>query len=47
MVCATGIVEARRLPQDDQTLAVRDTVAGERFSVLEFHKLLDWSPTDL
>ena len=46
MASATGILEAYRLPQPELTLAVRDTAAGERSSLLEFHKLLDWSQRD-
>lgn len=47
MASATGILESYRLPQDEQTLAARYTAVGERPSPLEFHKFLDWSPSEV
>jgi anaerobic selenocysteine-containing dehydrogenase len=40
------VLDAYRLPDDEQTRAARAAAAGKRSSPFDFHKLVDWSPEE-
>jgi hypothetical protein len=40
------VLDAYRLPQDEETLAAQATAGGDRLSPFDFHRLVDWSPAE-